>query len=438
MEKDFNELNSAQTADEEVKESIITHGNLKSAFAWLSFLAFFSVLNETVFNVSLPDIANQFKIPPSTANWVNTGFIIFFAIGTLIFSKISDTYGVKRLLVTGLLIYSGGSFFGFLAQFSFPSVIVARIIQGIGASAVPGLIMVIVAKYIGSKDRGKAFGLIGSMVALGEGIGPVIGGIIADYIHWSFLFLLPMMTLVSIPFFLKVLPNEITPKGKLDVVGVKSQLSTGIMTFTLPSLFLNRKFMAGVLAGCVLLGTVAGFVSMIPYLMRDVHQLTASMIGGGIIFPGTISVVLFGIVGGTLVDKRGINLVWYLGIILIVTSFLVIALFLDTTPWLMSAALILTFGGLSFVKTVISTTVAEALESNEAGAGMGMLNFACFMAEGVGIAMVGGLLSQRLLDFPLLPTVTLSTAFLFSNMILLLIVFIIIGGVIYTMAYRRS
>ncbi|MFD0679381.1 MULTISPECIES: MFS transporter [unclassified Paenibacillus] len=437
MEKDFNELNSTQTADEEVKELIFTHGNLKSAFAWLSFLAFFSVLNETVFNVSLPDIANQFKIPPSTANWVNTGFIIFFAIGTLIFSKISDTYGVKRLLVAGLLIYSGGSLLGFLAQFSFPSVIAARIIQGIGASAVPGLIMVIVAKYIGSKDRGKAFGLIGSMVALGEGIGPVIGGIIADYIHWSFLFLLPMMTLVSIPFFLKVLPNEITPKGKLDVVEV-SQLSTGIMTFTLTSLFLNRKFMAGVLTGCVLLGTVAGFVSMIPYLMRDVHQLTTSMIGGGIIFPGTISVVLFGIVGGTLVDKRGINLVWYLGIILIVTSFLVIALFLDTTPWLMSAALILTFGGLSFVKTVISTTVAEALESNEAGAGMGMLNFACFMAEGVGIAMVGGLLSQRLLDFPLLPTVTLSAAFLFSNLILLLIVFIVIGGVIYTMAYRKS
>src|SRR5699024_12222861 len=44
----------------------------------------------------------------------------------------------------------------------------------------------VVARYIPKENRGKAFGLIGSIVAMGEGVGPAIGGMIAHYIHWSY------------------------------------------------------------------------------------------------------------------------------------------------------------------------------------------------------------------------------------------------------------
>lgn len=469
MEKDTQEFNHGKTIVAEAQEFNQTFGNLKSSLGWLSFLAFFSVLNEMVFNVSLPDIAHQFGIPPSVANWVNTSFIISFAVGSLLFSKISDMYGMKKLLVTGLLIYSGGSLLGIAGQYYYPAIIAARFIQGAGASAVPALIMVIVARYVGAKDRGKAFGLIGSMVAMGEGIGPAIGGIIAGYIHWSFLFVLPMMTLISLPFFVKSLPGEsAAQRGKIDIQGA-SLLSIGIVMFTLyttgyqwiyimislalflwfalhirranqpfiePSLFVNRKFIAGVLAGGMLLGTVAGFISMIPYMMRDVHHMATAMIGSQILLPGTVSVIFFGFIGGTLVDKRGIPFVWRLGLLFICTSFLLISLFADKSPWLITGALVLTFGGLSFVKTVISTRVSETLNPEEAGAGMGLLNFACFLSEGIGIAIVGGMLTSRLTDFPFLPTVTRSAAYLYSNLILIFIIIIFMGWTVYTFAYR--
>lgn len=469
MDKERNEQDRLQTEGAEAAGPARAFGHLPAVFAWLGFLGFFSVLNETVFTVSLPDIANQFGIPPSTANWVTISFVITFGIGSAIYGRLADMYGVKWLLVIGLCIYSGGSLLGLFAPFSFPAVIAARFIQGAGASAVPAMIMVMIARYIGPEDRGKAFGIVGSMVAMGEGIGPVIGGVVADTIHWSFLFLLPVVTLVSIPFFLRVLPHEPSRKGKVDVKGALllsavmamftlyttgyqwgylagSFLLLGMFAFYIrrveqpfiePSLFRKPRFVKGVLTGCILLGTAAGFISMVPYMMRDVHHLSTGLIGGGILFPGTMSVAFFGVVGGRLADRRGHLFVLSLGVFLITMSFLGTALFADQTPWLMTGALVLAFGGLSFVKTAISSSVAETLEEHEAGAGMGMLNLACFLSEGIGAAIVGGLLSNSLLDFPLLPTVGQPAAFVYSNLLIVFALLVFVGRVIYSSAYGR-
>ncbi|MFM1651356.1 MFS transporter [Brevibacillus sp. B_LB10_24] len=441
----------------------------RKALAWLSILAFFSVLNETVFNVALPDISVHFGIAPAAANWVNTGFILSFAIGTAVYGKLADVYGLKKLLLFGLVTYGTGSLIGLLFHSWFSVLLIARFIQGAGASAVPALIMVMVARYIAPENQGKAFGAVGSVVALGEGVGPVIGGIVADYIHWSYLFALPMITLLSLPFFLRTLPREPGAKGKIDLLGA-SLLSLGIVMFTVfttryhwgylaastlffigfalrirharspfiePGLFGRKKYIVGVLTGGVQLGTVAGFISMVPYMMRDVHQLATSLIGGGILFPGTMSVILFGVVGGVLVDKRGPIFAMLAGLCLIAAGFLLISLFPDRSPWLIAGALVLTFGGLSFVKTVVSTCVAEALAPEEAGSGMGLLNFFCFLAEGIGVSVVGGLLTKRWLDFPALPTVTDTVAFLYSNMALLFIAAVLLGGGMFACAYRR-
>ncbi|MGD8191877.1 MFS transporter [Brevibacillus ginsengisoli] len=443
-------------------------GSIPKSLFWLSILAFFSVLNETVFNVSLPDIAAQFRIVPSVANWVNTSFILSFAVGTAVYGKIADVYGVKKLLCLGLLIYGGGSLIGLLFHSWFPALLAARFIQGAGASAVPGLIMVFVTSGIEQKHQGKAFGIIGSSVAFGEGIGPVIGGLIAEYVHWSYLFVLPMITLVTLPFFIRSLPDVPSQKGHLDVPG-GLLLVLGIVTFTLfttnyewwylaisvilfiglaqrirvakepfiePSLFKRKRFIVGVFVGSLLLGTIAGFISMIPYMMREVYQMATSLIGSGVLFPGTIGVILFGFVGGIWVDKRGARFVLVSGLLLIGAGFLTVSLFVDTIPWMISGALIMTLGGLSFVKTVISTIVAEALGADEAGSGMGFLNFSCFLAEGIGVAVVGGLLTQHWLAMPFLPTVTNTTAYLYSNLALLLLAVVIAVGAIFLIAFN--
>lgn len=301
----------------------------KKAFWWLSFVAFFSVMNETVFNVALPDIKNQFDVSPAAANWVNTSFIISFAAGSVVYSRLSDMYGVRKLFVAGLIIYGGGSLIGLSAQSYFTAVIFARFVQGAGASAVPALILVIITRYVRPEGRGKAFGLVGSLVAMGEGIGPAIGGMIVHHIHWSFLFLLPMAALMSIPFFLRNMPAEAAVKANLDIIGI-GLLTISIVMFAVyislyhvfylaagifcligaavhtryaehpfidRSLIKNRRYIGVVLAGCIVLGSVAGIVSVVPYMMRVLFSLNADIIGSGIMLPGSVGVIFFGVAG---------------------------------------------------------------------------------------------------------------------------------------------
>ena len=340
-----------------------------------------------VLNVSLPDIANDFHKLPSSANWVNTAFMLTFSIGTALYGKLSDQLGIKKLLLFGIMVNGFGSIIGFVGHSFFPVLILARFIQGAGAAAFPALVMVAVVRYIPKENRGKAFGLIGSLVAMGEGVGPAIGGMIAHYIHWSYLLLIPTATVITVPFLMKLLEKEERVSGRFDMTGI-ILMSAGIVFFLLfttsyrlsfliisilaflifvrhirktqdpfvdPALGKNVLFMMGVLCGGLIFGTAAGFVSMVPYMMKDVHHLSTAAIGSGIMFPGTMSVIIFGYIGGLLVDRKGSLYVLTIGIVLMSSSFLIAAFFIDAAPWLMTVIIVFVFGGLSFTKTVIST-----------------------------------------------------------------------------------
>ncbi|RCX22747.1 DHA2 family metal-tetracycline-proton antiporter-like MFS transporter [Fontibacillus phaseoli] len=437
---------------------------------WLSVLTFFSVMNETMFSVSLPDIAAYFHIPPSAANWTSTCFSLSFAIGVAVYGKILEHAGLRKLLLFGMLTYGFGSVLGLLGHAWYPGVLAARLLQGAGASAIPSLIMVMIVKIVEPGKQGKAFGLIGSVVAFGEGLGPVIGGAVSGYMHWSVLFALPLLSLPALPFVLRTLPDETTVRKAFDKIGAVL-LSAGILSFALfttlyhwicliaslvlfallafhlrrhrepflePFLFRKKRYLAGVFLGGLLLGTVAGFISMVPYLMRAVYHMLTGLIGGAILFPGTLSVILFGMLGGMLTDRRGHTTAMLSGLSMIAVGFLIILLYTDRTPWLVTGSMILTFGGLSFVKTVVSASVASTLEPDEAGSGMGMLNFVCFLAEGIGIAGVGGLLTKPWLDFPLVGTVTNPAAVRYSNMMLMLIGLVAFGGFLFVMLHKRD
>src|SRR2546421_4441516 len=180
--------------------------NLKKLVPWIIYLIFFAVLNETVFNVSTPMIAKQFSLTPSGVSWMMTIFMVFFGIGSVIYGKLSDIYSLRSLIIIGIVIYNVASIMGFALQFSYPLVIVARAIQGIGASAIPALVFVVVARYFAESERGKIFGFITSTVSLAIGLGPVIGGFVAGTFHWAYLFLIPLLILISIPFFRRELP----------------------------------------------------------------------------------------------------------------------------------------------------------------------------------------------------------------------------------------
>jgi DHA2 family metal-tetracycline-proton antiporter-like MFS transporter len=359
-----------------------------------------------------------------------TTFIVFFGVGSVIFGRLSDLFSLKKLIIWGVATYATGSMVGFLFQVWYPLVIVGRGLQGIGGSAIPALVMVVVARYFAPEVRGALFGSIGSIVSVALGVGPVIGGFVAGSFHWTYLFLLPLATLAAIPFLAKELPEEETRPGKVDLLGA-TLMTLGIGSFIVyltypewpwlgasvallagftvrillaqepfihPALFANRPFSAGVFTSLFLFGVFIGIFFLLPLLFHKVHHLDTSTIGL-ILFPGAISGVLFGPIGGRLADKRGNRFVMLIGAGLVAVSFVATAFLLGFSPWYISGVLLLTYVGFSFLQTGLINSVSQTLTEEDTGVGMGMFNLVGILAGAIGTAAVAKILEAGLLSF---------------------------------------
>jgi MFS transporter, DHA2 family, metal-tetracycline-proton antiporter len=442
--------------------------NLKKLVPWIVYLIFFAVLNETVFNVSTPKIAEQFALSPSGVSWMMTIFLVFFGIGSVIYGRLSDIFSLRRLIVVGIVIYNIGSVMGFILQSSYPLVIISRAIQGMGASAIPALIFVVVARYVESSDRGKVFGIITSTVSFGIGLGPVIGGFVSNSLHWSYLFLIPLLMLISISFLINILPEEPRRTGKVDIIGAILVASTvgffvvylnysewyylvsfisfligsifrmqiATEPFIQPSLFRNVKFRNGVIVGFSLFSIVIGILFLIPLMMHEIYNFNTGQIGM-VLFPGAISSVVFGPIAGTLADRKGNSFVVVIGLALLMASMILMAFFLSISAIIITTALLLTYVGFSLFQTAMINSVSQTLPENETGVGMGLFNLIATLAGAVGVAIAGKILDGRWLDFSFLTTVTQAKGYSYSNILLLFSIIVLLGGLLYLRSFRN-
>jgi DHA2 family metal-tetracycline-proton antiporter-like MFS transporter len=429
---------------------------------WLIFLVFFAVLNETVFNVSTPAISGAFGLTASGVSWVMTSFIVFFAMGSVIFGRLSDIFSIRRLILIGILVYAGASVAGFALQSFYPGVVAARAVQGAGASALPALIMVIIARYFPAEERGRVFGTITSVVAFAAGIGPVIGGFVSGSLGWAFLFAIPLLTLVSIPFFLKLLPTEKKRDGGVDIFGAflvavgitalilflsfsawyylaASAAAIAVLVihvrrvkdpFIQPALFANIRFRSGMIVGFLVFSASIGIIFLVPLMFTSLRGLGTKEIGL-LMFPGAISGVVFGRLGGNLADKRGNRLVMGVGVSLLVVSLLAISFLLGLSPWFVSGGLLLTYIGFTLIQTALINSVSQTLDMRQTGTGMGLFNLVTFISAAVGTALVARVLASGWLDVRLNPLVTEAQASGYSNLMVAFAVVIAAGGLMY-------
>lgn len=138
----------------------------------LAILLTFTVINGTMFNVTIPDIAETFGLLPSQVSWVMTGYILVYAIGSVMYGKLADMVPLKTLLTVGILLFSLGSVLGFLSP-NYGTLLAARILQALGGAAIPALGFIIPSRYFDT-DRGKVFGIISSTVPLLQGLVPLL------------------------------------------------------------------------------------------------------------------------------------------------------------------------------------------------------------------------------------------------------------------------
>jgi EmrB/QacA subfamily drug resistance transporter len=172
-----------------------SNGTEKASFNLLilsiSLAAFMSALDGTIVNIALPTISAGFNISSSTVSWVATIYLLVMAGCVLIFGKLSDGIGFKKVFLSGFVIFTIGSFScGLLPDLlsSFPVLIVSRAFQAIGGAMITAIAPAMITAYIPMKQKGKAMGIIMTVAALGTAIGPTIGGVLTQFLSWHWIF----------------------------------------------------------------------------------------------------------------------------------------------------------------------------------------------------------------------------------------------------------
>lgn len=145
-------------------------------------------LDQTIVNIALPKVINDFGISISSAGWIATAYILANAVFVPVWGKLGDTIGRKKVYIFGFVMFIIGSVLAGLA-WNLQSMIVFRIIQAIAGSAdYPTAMAILTVTFAAGKQRAQALGIWSSVFAASAVIGPLIGGPIIDHFSWRWVF----------------------------------------------------------------------------------------------------------------------------------------------------------------------------------------------------------------------------------------------------------
>src|SRR5262249_31415669 len=160
------------------------------ALAAVSIANFMAYLDNNVTNVALPTIQRDLHLSVAGLEWVVSSYLLVLAGLLLVGGRVADVYGRRRTFLIGLVIFTGAPLPAGLANGG-GMLIGARAVQGLGAALLlPATLAVITATFKDPRERTMAIGIWGAIGALALALGPVIGGLVAQHIHWGWIFLI--------------------------------------------------------------------------------------------------------------------------------------------------------------------------------------------------------------------------------------------------------
>ncbi len=142
------------------------------------------VLDATVVNIALPSAQRALGFPNSDRQWVVTAYALAFGSLLLVGGRLGDMFSRKWVFISGLIGFAIASAIGGAAG-SFAVLVSARALQGVfGALLAPSALGTLVSTFQDPRERGRAFGVFGSVAAGGGGIGLILGGALTQYLSW--------------------------------------------------------------------------------------------------------------------------------------------------------------------------------------------------------------------------------------------------------------
>jgi EmrB/QacA subfamily drug resistance transporter len=222
-----------------------------------------SILDTTIVNVALDTLGRDLHSPISQIQWVVTGYLLALAAVIPVTGWAARRFGAKRVYLVSLVLFTGGSALCGVAS-STTSLVAFRVLQGVGGGMIMPVGQLIMAQVAGPKRMGRVMGIIAMPAMLAPILGPVLGGVILQNLHWSWIFFVNLpIGAVALFAGLRMIPDtESGEAGRLDVVGL-GLLSTGSAAFVYGLSELGTK--SSLTAPSALLPIIVGVVMVIVF-----------------------------------------------------------------------------------------------------------------------------------------------------------------------------
>src|SRR3954467_13889960 len=223
-------------------------------------------LDNTILNVALPTLQEEFNASASDLQWMVDSYLLVFAGLLLPLGALGDRIGRKKTLSAGLLIFGLASVAAALSD-STTAMIVSRGVMGIGGALIMPSTLSIVTDVFPEEERGKAIGVWAGMAAIGIGLGPAIGGALVEYASWQWVFIVNVpVVLVALALGSRLVPDSKDPDpGAIDVPG--ALLAVGSLTTLVYGLIEAPE--RGWLAGTVVAAFAAAVVLGVGFVIHE-------------------------------------------------------------------------------------------------------------------------------------------------------------------------
>ncbi|MFL6012450.1 MAG: MFS transporter [Gaiellaceae bacterium] len=397
---------------------------------------FMIMLDNTVVNVALPSIQQDLRISTSELEWVVNAYALTFGVLLLTGGKLADLFGRRAIFITGLFIFTGASLWCGLAGGA-ESLIAARTVQGIGAALMNPATLSIITATFPPRQRGMAIGIWAGVAALALAIGPLVGGLLTEKIHWGWIFFVNIPVGVAGVLAARIFIDEsrdTSAQQRLDLPGL---LSSGIGLFALTLGLIETNDHAWGSALVLSLFAIAA-VSLTVFVLLELHQripmldmklfrdrqfagantvmfmVGLAMFGiffynslflqrvlgygaiktGATFLPMTLLIMFIAPAAGKVADRVGARWLMGGGMTLLTVSLLLFAtLDAESSWWDILPALIV--GGIGMAVTMAPTTAAAmgSVPVDKAGIGSAVINSMRQVGGSLGIAIMGALVA---------------------------------------------
>ncbi|OZT77269.1 MDR family MFS transporter [Salinicoccus roseus] len=232
--------------------------------------AFFAILNETLLNIALTTLMDQFDITLPTVQWMATGFMLVMGIVIPVSALLIQWFTTRQLFLGTMIIFTLGTAIAASAP-TFGILLTGRLIQAVGTGMLMPIMFNVFLLMYPPHKRGRIMGIVGLVIMFAPAIGPTLSGIIVEYLGWRFLFITVIpFSLFSIVFayFFLVNVSEVT-RPKIDILSILfSTIGFGATIYGFSSVGESE---AGFLSPVVLVSLLLGISGIFLFAYRQLH-----------------------------------------------------------------------------------------------------------------------------------------------------------------------